>query len=89
MIIRGLNFLMEYDASNEVFTVDWKTEEQTFGVFHEVLSRHLCLRIKKRPTYFPYLLVNVGSGVSILRVNGTDSFERVSGSHIGGGTPRL
>lgn len=36
MIIKGLNFLLEYDVSNEVFTVDWKTEEQTFGVFKEV-----------------------------------------------------
>lgn len=31
------------------------------------------------------MLVNIGSGVSILRVNGPNSFERVSGSHIGGG----
>lgn len=37
MIIKGLNFLLDYDASNEVFTVDWKTEEQTFGVFKEVI----------------------------------------------------
>lgn len=35
---------------------------------------------------FPFLLVNIGSGVSVVRVNGRDSFERVSGSAIGGGT---
>lgn len=35
---------------------------------------------------FPYLVVNIGSGVSILKVNSTTHFERVSGSSIGGGT---
>nr|CAD1827160.1 unnamed protein product [Ananas comosus var. bracteatus] len=35
---------------------------------------------------FPYLLVNIGSGVSIIKVTGTRKFERVSGTHIGGGT---
>ena len=35
---------------------------------------------------FPFLLVNIGSGVSIVKVNGLRSFERVSGSAIGGGT---
>ena len=34
----------------------------------------------------PYLVVNVGSGVSILKVSSPVSFERVSGSSIGGGT---
>lgn len=35
---------------------------------------------------YPYLVVNIGSGVSILKVNSASSFERVSGSSIGGGT---
>ncbi|KAI3862127.1 hypothetical protein MKW92_020607 [Papaver armeniacum] len=35
---------------------------------------------------FPYLLVNIGSGVSIIKVNGDGSYERVSGTHVGGGT---
>lgn len=30
--------------------------------------------------------MNVGSGVSILKVNSPNEFERVSGSSIGGGT---
>ncbi len=32
---------------------------------------------------FPYLLVNIGSGVSILKVDGPDSYQRVSGSSLG------
>lgn len=35
---------------------------------------------------FPYLLVNIGSGVSIVKVDGEGQYERVSGSSVGGGT---
>jgi len=35
---------------------------------------------------YPYLLVNIGSGVSILKVKSTNDYERVSGSSMGGGT---
>ena len=35
---------------------------------------------------YPYLLVNIGTGVSILRVDGPRKHERISGSTIGGGT---
>jgi pantothenate kinase len=35
---------------------------------------------------YPYLVVMVGTGVSVLRVDGPRQYERVSGSTIGGGT---
>ncbi|XP_066370799.1 pantothenate kinase 1-like isoform X3 [Miscanthus floridulus] len=35
---------------------------------------------------FPYLLVNIGSGVSMIEVIGKGKFERIIGSHLGGGT---
>lgn len=35
---------------------------------------------------FPYLLVNIGSGVSMIEVTGNGKFERIIGSHLGGGT---
>uniref|UniRef100_A0AAQ5WZC6 4'-phosphopantetheine phosphatase n=1 Tax=Amphiprion ocellaris TaxID=80972 RepID=A0AAQ5WZC6_AMPOC len=38
------------------------------------------------PDIFPYLLVNIGSGVSIVKVEAEDKFERIGGSSIGGGT---
>ena len=34
---------------------------------------------------FPYLVVNIGSGVSILKVTGPGKAERVSGTSLGGG----
>ncbi|KAF6165295.1 hypothetical protein GIB67_042711 [Kingdonia uniflora] len=35
---------------------------------------------------FPYLLVNIGSGVSMIKVDGETKFKRVSGTSLGGGT---
>eukprot|EP00934_Nitzschia_sp_Nitz4_P007475 Nitzschia sp. Nitz4//scaffold349_size16934//8509//11235//NITZ4_008848-RA/size16934-snap-gene-0.0-mRNA-1//1//CDS//3329548707//7465//frame0 len=35
---------------------------------------------------YPYMLVTIGTGVSILRVDGPCKHERISGSTIGGGT---
>eukprot|EP00088_Acartia_fossae_P030687 TRINITY_DN3168_c0_g1_i2.p1 TRINITY_DN3168_c0_g1~~TRINITY_DN3168_c0_g1_i2.p1 ORF type:complete len:628 (-),score=114.81 TRINITY_DN3168_c0_g1_i2:357-2132(-) len=35
---------------------------------------------------YPYLLVTIGSGVSILKVESEDSFERIGGTATGGGT---
>jgi type II pantothenate kinase len=35
---------------------------------------------------FPKLLVSIGSGVSMIKINSYNSFERVSGTMIGGGT---
>lgn len=44
---------------------------------HEIFSSNII---------FPYLIVNIGSGVSILKVTSPGKFERVSGSSLGGGT---
>ena len=35
---------------------------------------------------YPYLVVNIGSGVSILKVTSAGKYERISGTSIGGGT---
>ncbi|XP_042855906.1 pantothenate kinase 3-like isoform X2 [Penaeus japonicus] len=35
---------------------------------------------------YPFLVVNIGSGVSILAVDGPDNYRRVSGTSLGGGT---
>ena len=35
---------------------------------------------------FPTLLVSIGSGVSMIKVNSYNSYERIGGTMIGGGT---
>ncbi len=35
---------------------------------------------------YPYLLVNIGSGVSMIKVSGQRQFERIGGTSLGGGT---
>ncbi|KAI8111302.1 hypothetical protein M9434_004874 [Picochlorum sp. BPE23] len=37
-------------------------------------------------TVYPYLLVNIGSGVSMVRVDGEGEYQRISGTNMGGGT---
>lgn len=39
-----------------------------------------------RPNIYPYLMVNIGSGVSMVKVTGPGQFERIGGSSLGGGT---
>lgn len=39
-----------------------------------------------RADVYPYLLVNIGSGVSMVKVSGPRQFERVGGTSLGGGT---
>lgn len=34
----------------------------------------------------PFILVNIGSGVSILAVRGENDYKRISGTSLGGGT---
>lgn len=35
---------------------------------------------------FPHIIINIGSGVSIVKVNNEESFERIGGTMCGGGT---
>lgn len=42
--------------------------------------------VSPREMIYPYLLVNIGSGVSFLKVTGPRSYQRVGGTSLGGGT---
>lgn len=44
-----------------------------------------CVYEEGAASSYPLIVVNVGSGVSILKVDGPAAFERVSGSSLGGG----
>ena len=70
--VAGAKFLLE-KIRDEAFTYTDDTKE---FISKEALTRE---------SMYPYLLVNIGSGVSIIKVD-KDGHERVSGSNIGGGT---
>ncbi|PMB63794.1 Pantothenate kinase [Beauveria bassiana] len=66
----GLDFFIT-EIPREVFTYS-ETEPMHF--------------VGPREAIYPYLLVNIGSGVSMLKVTGPRAFERVGGTSLGGGT---
>ncbi|SAM00676.1 hypothetical protein [Absidia glauca] len=71
-LITGLDFFMT-EIPFEVFTYD----EQFLPP----------LQFEPTPDdVYPYILVNIGSGVSLLKVTGPDEFSRISGTSLGGGT---
>lgn len=70
--LQGLDFFIT-EIPNEVFTYN-ETESEPMK-FAEA-----------RPDVYPYLLVNIGSGVSMIKVSGPRQFQRVGGTHLGGGT---
>jgi len=74
-LIIGLNFLV-HKIPYEVFTYS-ETEAEPM-VFEE--------KVIDEEELYPYILVNIGSGVSIIKVTENGKFERIGGSSLGGGT---
>ncbi|XP_069803942.1 4'-phosphopantetheine phosphatase isoform X1 [Dendropsophus ebraccatus] len=71
-LIKGCNFVLKNIPHEAFVYVKHADPEFRFQTTH--------------PNIFPYLLVNIGSGVSIVKVETEDKFERIGGSSIGGGT---
>ncbi|KAF2962716.1 hypothetical protein GQX73_g10855 [Xylaria multiplex] len=69
-LIIGLDFFIT-EIPREVFTYS-ETEPMQF--------------VQPEADIYPYMLVNIGSGVSILKVSGPRKYERVGGTSLGGGT---
>jgi type II pantothenate kinase len=68
----GLDFFIT-EIPGEVFTYnDAEPEPMQFQEAHADI--------------YPYLLVNIGSGVSMIKVSGPSKYERVGGTSLGGGT---
>jgi len=69
-LIIGLDFFIT-EIPREVFT------------YSEMDPMHF---EEPRSDIYPYLLVNIGSGVSMIKVSGPREFQRVGGTSLGGGT---
>ncbi|KAH7358133.1 pantothenate kinase [Plectosphaerella cucumerina] len=69
-LIIGLDFFIT-EIPREVFT------------YSETDPMHF---VTPSENIYPYLLVNIGSGVSMLKVSGPRQYQRVGGTSLGGGT---
>jgi len=69
-LIIGLDFFIT-EIPREVFT------------YSETDPMHF---VEPSENVYPYLLVNIGSGVSFLKVSGPREYQRVGGTSLGGGT---
>jgi len=95
-VVRGIIFTLLEHPDSECYTfepiVDSQDgpEKRHHGVSHvDALSyemRKVPMPISRSNSFFPFLLVNIGSGVSIINVTGPNEFKRVSGTAIGGAT---
>lgn len=76
-LIKGLDWLIT-KIPNEIFTYDLAEDNIRF-----IESPY-----PENDQIYPYLLVNIGSGVSMIKVTGLGpaGFERIGGSSLGGGT---
>ncbi|KAL0447128.1 UNVERIFIED_CONTAM: Pantothenate kinase [Sesamum latifolium] len=70
-------------------TLDKVDEMDCLTVHHEAFTymdgQKDYVQIDHKDLY-PYLLVNIGSGVSMIKVESDSKFQRVSGTSVGGGT---
>ncbi|MCJ1393862.1 hypothetical protein MMC18_006738 [Xylographa bjoerkii] len=69
-LIIGLDFFIT-EIPNEVFT------------YSDIDPMHFA---EARADVYPYLLVNIGSGVSMIKVSGPKQYQRIGGTSLGGGT---
>lgn len=76
-LIIGLDFFIT-EIPREVFTFSEHPDQPQTFVEEFVDSRP--------ENIYPYLLVNIGSGVSMIKVSGPRQFQRVGGTSLGGGT---
>ncbi|ROW13870.1 hypothetical protein VPNG_03515 [Cytospora leucostoma] len=89
-----------YDKIREVLGVDVIREDEMecliigLDFFITEIPREVFTYSETDPMHFaspgeniyPYLLVNIGSGVSMLKVSGPREYQRVGGTSLGGGT---
>jgi pantothenate kinase len=86
-LIRGMLYALTH-IQNECYTFrrDNGQSEEFQSPSRKEHTKKVSLPREQLDNTFPYLVVNIGSGVSILKVCGPNDYERVSGSSIGGGT---
>lgn len=80
-MIKGIQFLNEVNMLNECYYFELDSVNDANDAKY-VKKIHLM----SNNNYYPYIVVNIGSGVSIMLVNSENCYKRISGTSIGGGT---
>ena len=94
-LIRGMHFvMMNYEQECYTYRYDddgedgkdasWRRDAKDYC--RKVHIPYTEIHNDIKGDMFPYLVVSIGSGVSIMKVTAPGDFERVSGTSIGGGT---
>jgi type II pantothenate kinase len=78
-IVKALSFLVSQNPQ-EIYQLTGLDNKHTAST-----TTHVPVDLGNNNLY-PYMLCNIGSGVSILHVNSKDDYKRVSGTALGGGT---
>lgn len=74
-LIFGCDFLLQ------------NNEDESFTYHHEAIGiERYQYKPVARESIYPFLLVNIGTGISVLKVDSPTTFERVGGSSMGGGS---
>ncbi|KAF7556551.1 hypothetical protein G7Z17_g1288 [Cylindrodendrum hubeiense] len=83
--LSGLKLRVEHEFDCQATGVEFLITQvpKTIFTYSEDTFRNYAL--PRTPTY-PYLLANVGSGVSFLKISDKDTCEQIGGTHLGGGT---
>jgi type II pantothenate kinase len=94
-LVRGMHFvMMNYEQECYTYRYDddaergrditWQRDAKDYC--RKVHIPYSLIQNDQKNDMFPYLVVSIGSGVSIMKVNAPGDFVRVSGTSIGGGT---
>lgn len=83
-LIKGLDFFI-HKIDQEIFTYN---DQDGINDIEQIITNNNKNNSNNNDNLniYPYMLVNIGSGVSILKVTKPNEFIRVGGSSLGGGT---
>lgn len=84
-VLGGVDVLREDEMECLIIGLDFFITEIPREIFtySETNPMHF---VQPAKNVYPYLLVNIGSGVSFLKVSGPREYQRVGGTSLGGGT---
>ncbi|KAK4136996.1 fumble [Trichocladium antarcticum] len=83
--VLGVDVLREDEMECLIIGLDFFINEIPCEVFTYSEANPMQF-VEPSDNIYPYLLVNIGSGVSFLKVSGPREYQRVGGTSLGGGT---